>query len=138
METLFRALRFLYVGSADFERDFTYYRDTLGAERLWQFEAFGAKVAAFRLGDAPPLLLADHRPAPSCLPVYEVANLTETARMLTERGWKPDGERFEIPNGPCYLFHDPSGNPFALFEDVRPSAMEHAFADEHNPRAVRE
>jgi predicted enzyme related to lactoylglutathione lyase len=138
MDTPFKALRFLYVGSADFERDFAYYHDTLAAERVWHFEAFDANVAAFRLGDGPLLLLADHRPAPSCLPVYEVTDLKATARTLKQRGWKPEGRRFEIPNGPCYVFHDPSGNPFAIFEDVRPGAMEGAFNDPTNAHAVKE
>ena len=96
----FGALRFLYVGTTDFDHDLAFYLDQLGAERVWQFARFGALVAALRLGDGPLLLLADHRPAPSCLPVYEVADLGATIRELRARGWQPQGARFEIPNGP--------------------------------------
>lgn len=116
-------LRFLYIGTADFERDLDHYRNALGARLVWQFQDFGARVAAVSVGDAPLLLLADHRPAPSCMPVYQVENLATTVKELKARGWKASGRRFEIPNGPCYRFDDPSGNPFALFEDVRPNAL---------------
>jgi hypothetical protein len=44
---------------------------------------------------------------------------------------------FEIPNGPCYRFTDSSGNPQALIQNLRPDAMEKAYADPHNPNAIR-
>ncbi len=75
----FGALRFLYVGVANFEQDLAFYQEQLGAARVWQFASFGARVAALRLGDGPLLLLADHRPAPSCMPIYEVADLESDA-----------------------------------------------------------
>ena len=120
----FGSLEYLYVGSAQFERDVAYYRDVLGAPVLWNLEGFGAHVAAFRLGKGPLLLLADHRPAPSCMPLYAVADLKATAKELRKRGWRPDGRSFEIPNGPCYAFEDPSGNRLGIFENVRPQPFE--------------
>ena len=129
-------LRFLYIGTADFDRDLAHYREILGARLVWHFEHFGAKVAAVSMGEGPLLLLADHRPAPSCMPVFQVENLAAAARALKARGWRPLGSRFEIPNGPCLRFDDPSGNPFALFEDQRPEAMPRAYADPENARAV--
>lgn len=137
MEIPFGILTYLYVGSADFERDLAYYREIVGAKRVWHFDHFGARVAALRVA-AGPLLLADHRPAPSCIPVFEVEDLESTVRALQARGWQPEGGRFEIPNGPCYRFTDPSGNAFALFQNVRPQAMERAYADPANPHAVRD
>lgn len=125
MATPFRTLSYLYVGTGSFDLDLAYYRDTLGAELVWNLTGFGAHVAAFRMSEGPLLLLADHRPAPSCMPVYEVEDLRETVRLLKKRGWKPDGASFEIPNGPCIAFEDPSGNRFAFFENVRP----HPFGD---------
>ncbi|HLL53373.1 MAG TPA: VOC family protein [Myxococcaceae bacterium] len=116
-------LLYLYVGTSDFERDFTYYRDVLGAEGVWRFEKFGAKVAAFRVGEGPLLLIADHRPGPSCLPIWAVEDLEGTAAQLRARGWKPVGGAFEIPDGPCYRFDDPSGNPYAFLQPVRPDAL---------------
>jgi predicted enzyme related to lactoylglutathione lyase len=130
-------IEYLYVGTAAFDRDVVYYRDVLGAEVVWAFAAFGAKVAAIRVCDGPLLLLADHRPAPSCMPVFAVEDLEATVEELKKRGWKSDGELFEIPNGPCYRFTDPSGNPLALFQNLRPKAMEKAYADTNNPNAIR-
>ena len=43
-----------------------------------------------------------------------------------------------IPNRPRQTFADPSGNPFALFEDIRPGAMEGAYANLVNRHAIRE
>ena len=136
MEPPFKSLRFPYLGSAGFDEDLAFYRQVLGADRVWQFDAFESQVAAVRLGDGPLVLLADHRPAPSCILVYEVEDLDRTAADLRARGWQPSGERFEIPNGPCFVFNDPSGNPLAIFEDQRPQAMERAFADSENGPAV--
>jgi predicted enzyme related to lactoylglutathione lyase len=130
-------LAYLYIGTAAFDRDVAYYRDVLGAEVVWAFNAFDAKVAALRVADGPLFLLADHRPAPSCMPILAVENLEATVEELKERGWHFEGNLFEIPNGPCCRFNDPSGNPLALFQDVRPDAMERAFADKDNPRAIR-
>ena len=76
-------LAYLYVGTAAFERDRAYYRDVLGAELVWAFHAFGARVAAFRVCQGPLVLLADHRPAPSCTPV--LAGLGTSLAVLTSR-----------------------------------------------------
>ena len=126
MSAPFGPLRFLYVGTKDTGRDLKFYEEQLGAKRVWRFQEFGADVAAVRLGKGPLVLLADHRKAPSVMPIYEVDDLAATAKELKKRGWKPKGQKIEIPNGPCYLFEDPSGNEFAVFEDVRPGV----FADE--------
>ena len=123
MTSPLRTLSYLYIGTANFDRDLAYYRDVLGGELVWNLTGFGAHVAAFRVGKGPLLLLADHRPAPSCMPVYEVDDLKATAKELKKRGWKPDGGSFEIPNGPCYAFEDTSKNRFAIFENVRPNVF---------------
>jgi predicted enzyme related to lactoylglutathione lyase len=137
MATPLGRLEYLYVGTADFDRDCAYYAEVLGAERVWAFHAFGARVAAFRLCQGPLLLLADHRTAPTCMPVLAVADLDATVKGLRARGWHSDGEAFEIPNGRCYRFTDPSGNPYALFQNDRPEAMERAYADPDNANALR-
>ena len=130
-------LEYLYVGTADFDRDCAYYANMLGGERVWAFNAIGARVAAFRICDGPLFLLADHRPTPSCMPIFAVANLNATIVALKQRGWRSDSDAFEIPNGPCYRFVDPSGNPLAVFQNDRPEAMERAFADPDNANAIR-
>jgi len=125
----FGPLRFLYIGTADTGRDLKFFVETLGARKVWRFKEFGADVAALRLGEGPLVLLADHRKAPSVMPIFEVKDIGATAKDLKRRGWRPKGGKFEIPNGPCYVFEDPSGNEYAIFEDVRP----HAFEDETEP-----
>jgi predicted enzyme related to lactoylglutathione lyase len=130
-------LEYLYLGTADFGRDCAYYERVLGARRVWAFHAFGAKVAAFRVCAGPLFLLADHRPAPSCMPILAVADLRAAVADLQARGWHSAGDRFEIPNGPCYRFEDPSGNHLAVFQNDRPEAMARAYADPDNPNALR-
>ena len=71
------------------------------------------------------------------MPVLAVADLNATVQELLARGWRQEGVAFEIPNGPCHRFLDPSGNPFALFQNNRPDAMGRAYADPDNPNAIR-
>lgn len=130
-------LAYLYAGSADFDADLAYYRDVVGAEVVWNFSAFGARVAALRLAEGPLWLVADHRPAPSVLPVFAVGDLDAAERDLTARGWTAEGPRFEIPDGPCVLFKDPSGNGLALYGDVRPNALVTSYADQRDQRVGR-
>ena len=122
-------LRFLYVGSSDVRKDLEYYTKTLEAKKIWDFTSMGTRVAAVQVCSGPLLLLAGHRPAPSVLPVFEVGNLKATVKVFRSRGWLPDGEEFEIPNGPCYLFKDHSGNQMAIFQDVRPRLLESGFRE---------
>ena len=112
-------VRFLYVGSADVGRDLAAYASA-GGSVVWDKTAFGTRVAAVRWGDGPLVLLAGHRPAPSMLPVVEVADLKAAVKSLKAAGWHAEGESFEIPNGPCRLLKDPSGNEWAFFQDDRP------------------
>jgi len=104
-------LRFLYAGSSDVAKDLDYCTKVLGAKKVWDFSSTGTRVAAVRVSSGPLLLLAGHRPAPSVLPVFEVGNLKASAREFKGRGWQSEGEEFEIPNGPCYLFKDPQREP---------------------------
>lgn len=120
-------LEYLYVGTSDFDRDLEYYTKVLGAKVLWSYEEFGAKVAGLRLSEGPQYLLADHRPAPSCLPLFAVKDLKASAKELRARGWKSEGRTVEIPPGPCYVFKDPSGNPLGIFENARPGLVKQAF-----------
>ncbi len=129
MAAPFGKLAYLYIGTGDLDRDLEYYTKILGGKLLWNYHEFGAKVASVRLSDGPQYLLADHRHAPSVLPIFEVEDLKTTAKGLRSRGWKSEGRSFEIPPGPCLLFKDPSGNELAIFENVRPGLMEGSFGD---------
>lgn len=118
------ALRFLYVGTDDTARDAAWYVEKCSAVKHWHVKAMGAEVAALELGPGPLWLLADHRPAGSILPIYEVPDLRAAVTRLQKAGWAPEGEVFEVPNGPCRLFKDPSGNEVCLLEDARPWATQ--------------
>jgi predicted enzyme related to lactoylglutathione lyase len=133
---LFKKMAFLYVGSSDFDADFHFYRDVLGAQLVWGFDRFGARVAAFKIGDSPLILIADHLAAPSTMPIFEVDNLAFVVEQLKSKGWKADRGPMEIPNGSCYVFHDPSGNRYAVFENIRPLAAEVAYQDPTNSHRI--
>jgi len=131
-------LVYLYVGTDDVERDLAFYEEALGAERVWRFRAFGTEVAAVRLGPESPLvLLAEHRPAPSCLPIWTVADLDAAVERLAKSGFEARGETVGTPDGPVHVLHDPSGNEIGLLRPDRPGQLEHAYADPDNDRAVR-
>ncbi len=131
-------LAYLYVGTGDLDRDLEYYMKVLGGTLIWNYHEFGAKVASVRLSEGPQYILADHRHAPSVLPIFEVGDLKATAKHLRSRGWKSEGRSFEIPPGPCLLFKDPSGNELAIFENVRPGLMEGSFGHAGVRRSGRE
>lgn len=131
-------LRFLYVGTADTARDARWYVEKAGARKVWHMRAFGAEVAALDLGAGPLLLLADHRKPGTVLPIYAVDDLKATVAAMAKAGWEPEGPLFEVPNGPCRMFKDPSGNEVCLMLETRPGAMESAYADPDNPNAVRD
>ena len=117
-------LAYLYVGSRDVAADLAFYVDRLGGELVWRAEGAGAEVAAVRLGEGPLVLLADHREAPSVLQIWTVDDLDRAVATLTARGWTEAKRRVEVPDGPCLLMHDPSGNELALLEPLWGTPME--------------
>ncbi|MDQ1403957.1 MAG: hypothetical protein QOG03_2273 [Actinomycetota bacterium] len=137
MSAPFGDLLYLYVGVADLGGDLGFYVGALGAELVWRFRAFGAEVAAVRLGPGPLVLLADHRPVPSVLPIWSVDDLEVAYARLEESGWTTASGRVEVPDGPCLVMTDPSGNEIALLHQIRPDAMPAAYRDPDNERAVR-
>ena len=124
---LFKRLMYVYIGTSDYEADYNYYGKVLGAELVWEFEEFGARVAAFNICGEPFLLIADHVKAPSKRLIYEVEDMTAAANELKTRGWKADGSKFEVPDGPCINFKDKSGNEYALIQMTRPHILEREF-----------
>src|SRR5258706_16460821 len=111
---MFKRIAYIYIGTSNYDADRKFYHETLGARLVWEFQEFGARVAAFDLAGEPYLLIADHVHAPSKRLIFEVENLRKTKEELETRGWKPDGELFEVPDGPCYNFKDASGNEYAI------------------------
>ena len=131
------ALVYLYVGSDDLDEDLAFYEESLGAEFVWRFDAFNTDVAAVRLGDGPLVLLAEHRPAPSCLPIWTVTDLDAAIAHLEASSFEYHGETAGTPDGPVHLFQDPTGNEIALLQQDRPNALAAAYEDPTNTNAVR-
>lgn len=118
-------LRYLYVGSSDPAADIAYWRDVVGAAVEWDYTEFGTRVAGVRVAAGPLWIVAGHRAGKGVLPVFVVPGLDAAAADLRKRGWTPHEGPVEIPDGPCYLFRDASGNEVALVGDARPGAQEH-------------
>ena len=128
-------LRFLYVGVDDTETALALWVDGLGARLRWRFQHFGADVAGVELGSGPLVLLADHRPTGSVLPIYAVADLAATTASMTAAGWTVTGP-MGTPEGDASVAVDADGTELALLEVVRPGAMDGAYADETNSHRV--
>ena len=119
-----RKLVYLYTGSADVSKDLELYETQLGGELVWRFREMGTDVAAVRLGEGPLVLLADHRPAPSVLPIWTVGDLDEVEAAMRAQGWTASATRVEVPDGPCLVLSDASGNEVGLIHQVRPNVLE--------------
>ena len=132
-------LAYLYVGTDDVDRDRAFYLQALGAAPVWRFQAFATDVAAVRMGpDGPLVLLAEHRTAPSCLPIWTVPDLDAAIARLGASGFEAHGETAGTPDGPVHVLRDLSGNEIGLLQQDRPGALEAAFADPDHENAVRE
>ena len=129
-------LRYLYIGSADIERDSAMWSAVPGALVRWRFQHFGADVAAVDLGSPPVILLADHRPPGSVLPIYAVDDLELTVAAMEADGWTVHQRSFGTPEGLASLLVAPGNAHIALLQVDRPEAMETAYGDEHNTHAV--
>jgi hypothetical protein len=130
-------LRFLYVGSDDTEADLAAWLRVPGSRMRWRFQHFDADVAAVDLGAPPLVLIADHRPAGSVLPIYAVADLNAATAELVDGGWHVELGPMGTPEGNATAVVDPSGTAIALLEVTRPGAMDAAYADKANSHAVR-
>jgi hypothetical protein len=128
-------LRFLYVGSVDTGRDLASWLALPGARLRWRFRHVGADVAAVDLGRGPLVLIADHRPAGSVLPIYAVPDLEGATEALVSGGWTRRTGPVGTPEGPASVLADRSGTALALLRVDRPGAMDDAY-DDTNPRAV--
>ncbi len=130
-------LRFVYIGSSNTERDLAAWLGLPGARLRWRFQAFDADVAAVDTGAPPVVLLADHRPAGSVLPIYAVDDLDATGTALRDAGWLLEAGPLGTPEGPASVWRDASGTSIALLRVDRPDAMDAAFTDEANTHAIR-
>lgn len=117
-------LRFLYVGSSDTERDLAAWLALPGARQRWRFQNFGADVAAVDLGGRPLVLVADHRPDGSVLPIYAVDDLDAAGDDLRAAGWALESGPMESPEGPAVLWRNASGASIALLRVDRPDMLD--------------
>ena len=129
-------LRYLYVGTDDTGAELAAWLAAPGTRLRWRFRHFGADVAAVDTGAPPVVLLADHRPAGSVLPIFAVADLDAERVRLEGAGWQVDEARVGTPDGPACLVRPPSGAPVALLRVDRPDAMDAAYADPANDHRV--
>jgi predicted enzyme related to lactoylglutathione lyase len=117
-------LKYIYQGTTDYTADYHFYRDQLGAKRLWEFAAFGANVAAFELDGQPQILLNDHTTITRY--VYVVDDITVSLENLAAQGVEID-EIAEGPTGTCHLFTSPGGTLNAVMQETRPNHMVDSF-----------
>jgi predicted enzyme related to lactoylglutathione lyase len=52
-----------------------------------------------------------------------VGDFEKAMKDSERRGSRPEKGPLEIPNGRCAVLKDPSGNEFAIFQDVRPNVF---------------
>jgi hypothetical protein len=118
-------LDFLYVPSANVERDATYWVNVLGARLVFAIDGMGARVAMLELGSpGPHILLTDHLEDQRTLLIYRVEDLAHAQEELRAKGWKP-GRSVDIPHGPCISFATPGGQRLALYQLTRPEVADH-------------
>jgi len=92
-------------------------------------------VAGVEVGDGALVLLADHRPTGSVLPIYAVADLAAAIAAMTTAGWMVT-DPMGTPEGVAVVASDADGTELALLELERPGAMDGAYADESNAHRV--
>ncbi len=129
-------LRFLYIGTDDTEAAVRHHTEVLGGTLRWRFQHFGADVAAVELGSGPLVMLADHRPDGSVLPIYAVADLDASAADARRRGARVTGP-MGTPEGDAIVIHDRGQGEVALLQVDRPGAMDSAWTDPANEHRVR-
>jgi len=127
-------LRYLYVGSSDTGEALAAWLRLPGARLRWRFRRFGADVAAVDLGAPPVVLLADHRPAGSVLPIFAVADLDVALASLGD-DWALAAGPMGTPEGPTCVVRHAGGCAIALLRAEHPDVLDAAFTAA-NPHAV--
>jgi hypothetical protein len=82
------------------------------------------------------VLLAEHRPAPSCIPVWTVTDLDAFVAHLAAAGFAGCGTSDGTPDGPIHVVVDPDGNELAFLQQDVPDALGARYPDPANEAAV--
>jgi hypothetical protein len=131
-------LRYVYVGATDTEVDLAAWLALPNATLRWRFRHFGADVACVEMGARPFVLVADHRPAGSVLPIYATDDLDAATMKLTDGdAWRVDLGPMGTPEGNATVLVNGSGATIAILQVDRPTAMEDSYANPANDHAVR-
>lgn len=117
------ALDFIYTPSDDVARDLDYFERVLGGDVVFAIDGSGTHVAMVRLGEGPPVLLADHLKGEAPVLVYRVDTLESAIGELEGRGWQR-GRMLELPMGAACSFAAPGGQRIAIYEASRPFVVE--------------
>lgn len=128
---------YLYLGVDDVRAAIGFYERALGAELLWHFRRFGTEVAAVSVShDGPQVLLAEHRPAPSCIPIWTVPDVAALVAHLAVAGFADRGVSEGTPDGPVHVLRDLDGNELGFLQQDAPDALVARYADSDNDAAV--
>jgi catechol 2,3-dioxygenase-like lactoylglutathione lyase family enzyme len=128
---------YLYVGVDDVRAAIDFYERALGAEFLWHFRRFGTEVAAVRVSaTGPKVLLAEHRAAPSCIPIWTVADLDAVVAHLAAAGFADRGVSDGTPDGPVHVLRDLDGNELGFLQQDVPDALVAHYSDGTDEHAV--
>ena len=128
---------YLYVGVDDVRASIDFYERALGAEFLWHFRRFGTEVAAVRVSDdGPQVLLAEHRPMPSCLPIWTVPDLDALVARPRRGAGSPTGASPTArPTARCTCCAIPTATSSGSCSRTVPDALVARYADPSNDAA---
>ncbi len=122
--SVFLSLDYVYVPTPDVDAAAAAYVGVLGASLEWKVRGMGTVVACVRVADSgPDILLSGHLEGEVPILVYRVAEYAATVAAMRANGLEP--HELEIPHGPCASFDAPGGQRYAVYELVRPDAVDY-------------
>jgi hypothetical protein len=117
------SLDYVYVPTDDVVGAAQRYVEAFGARVVWRVRGMGTVVACLRVDEeGPAILLSGHLTGENPVLVYRVESYRRSIEGLRAAGIGPITE-LEIPHGPCASFRAPGGQRYAIYELVRPGAV---------------
>lgn len=118
---IFEELKYIYNGTANYEKDKSFFIDNLNGELIWEFSRFGTKVCAFKLDNVNhQILIAAHLKSDVQIQIFRTENLANAIKLLRENGLGFTSGTFGIPDGNCIQFQDYSGKEYGIYEKNKP------------------